>query len=151
MSKKGLCKGCGLARFGFEIAPKLEKSSPRNASRMTSKLPGSGPICKKVLETKWLFLGSKKSKALTGGLPPDFFSVLPLTSLYQGKFSGYTVYPMSLLPSPTSCRLRKQPECKYNPFRMLPAAEDVLQKALFVSQAVFRAWGASIKRIKKSP
>jgi len=25
---------------------------------------------------------------------------------------------------------RKQPECKYNPFRMLPAAEEVLQKAL---------------------
>ena len=24
---------------------------------------------------------------------------------------------------------RKQPECKYNPFRMLPAAEEVLQKA----------------------
>ena len=24
---------------------------------------------------------------------------------------------------------RKQPECKYNPFRMRPAAEEVLQKA----------------------
>lgn len=26
--------------------------------------------------------------------------------------------------------VKKQPECKYNPFRMLPAAEEVLQKAL---------------------
>jgi len=27
-------------------------------------------------------------------------------------------------------KLRKQPECAYNPFRMLPAAEDVLRKML---------------------
>ena len=32
----------------------------------------------------------------------------------------------SAMPS----KLRKQPECAYNPFRMLPAAEDVLRKMM---------------------